>query len=260
MKRIIYSIYTNQVDPHRSSTDFKKSQFEKYKHLLEQRQREYAELCGADYILFNTDTTAYDMIQFEKLFKLEELSNDYDEVMYFDFDIVPQTEINFFEHWDLNKICAHGIDRTPPTHEKMRHYLEKDAFDTMNMYCKTCAKNAMLLLDGIHGNSEVINTGVVAGNRNSISQLKFKERFDELNELLDEAKDDNIYPTEINRHFKYNNEVYISYLIERYDIPYTNIGMPWNYFMDGFAPEVSPAAHLLHHVNKEFERSFGNVE
>ena len=260
MKKIIYSIYTNKVDPHKSSTDFKKSQFEKYKQLLEQKQKEYARLCSADYVLFDTETTAYDMIQFEKIFKLEQLIKDYDEVIYFDFDIVPQTEISFFDFWDLDNICAHAIDRTPQSHEKMRHYLEKDAFDTMNMYCKTCAKNSMLLLDDIHGNSSVINTGVVAGNKKSISQLKFKERFQELNDLLDEAKEDNLYPPEINRHFKYNNEVYISYLIERYNIPFTNIGMPWNYFMDGFAPEVSPAAHLLHHVNKEFERSFKNVE
>lgn len=255
MSRIIFSIYTNKVEPHKSSTDFKKSQFEKYKHLLEQKQKEYAEICGADYILFDTDTTEYDMIQFEKLFKLEELTESYDEVLYLDFDIVPQTQVNFFDYWDLNTICGHAIDRSP-TPKDLRHYIKNDSFDTMNMYCKACAKQAMLLLDGIVGRTDVINTGVIGGNKHSISQLRFKERFDELNQILDEVKDDNIYPKEINRHFRYNNEVYISYLIERYDIPFTNIGMPWNYFMDGFAPEVSPAAHLLHHVNKEFERSF----
>lgn len=255
MSRIIFSIYTNNVEPHRSSTDFKKSQFEKYKHLLEQRQREYAELCDADYMLYGTESTQYDMIQFEKLFRLENLINEYDEVLYLDFDIVPQTQVNFFDRWDLNFICGHAIDRTP-TPRDLRHYIKKDSFDTMNMYCKTCAKNAMLSLDGIDGRPDVINTGVIGGNKSSISQLKFKERFDGMNTLLDEAKVDNLYPNEINKYFKYNNEVYISYLIEKYDIPFTNIGMSWNYFMDGFAPEVSPAAHLLHHVNKEFERSF----
>lgn len=255
MSRIIFSIYTNKIDPHRSSTDFKKSQFEKYKHLLEQRQREYAEICDANYQLFTTQTTAYDMIQFEKLFKLEELIESYDEVLYLDFDIVPQTELNFFEQWDLNTICGHAIDRTP-TPKDLRHYIKNDSFDTMNMYCKACAKQAMLLLDGIIGRTDIINTGVIGGNKQSISQLKFRQRFNDLNKLMDEAISDNVYPLEISKYFKYNNEVYISYLIERYNIPFTNIGMPWNYFMDGFAPEVSPAAYLLHHVNKEFERSF----
>ena len=32
MKRIIYSIYTDNLEPHTSATDFKKSQFEKYKY------------------------------------------------------------------------------------------------------------------------------------------------------------------------------------------------------------------------------------
>ena len=255
MSRIIYSIYTNNVDPHKSSTDFKKSQFEKYKDQLEQRQREYAGICKADYVLYDTLTTSYDMIQFEKIFKLEELTRDYDEVLYLDFDIVPQTDKNFFEVWDLNSICAHAIDRSPPT-KKLRNHIENDSFDTMHMYCKACAKISMLLLDGIIGAQNVINTGVVGGNKDVIPKLKFQERFEEMNQILDEAKDDTVFPNEISRHFKYNNEVYISYLIERYDIPFTNIGMPWNYFMDGFAPEVSPAAHLLHHVNKEFERSF----
>ena len=37
-----------------------------------------------------------------------------------------------------------------------------------------CAKNAMLLLDGISGKDGVINTGVIGGNKKSISELKFK--------------------------------------------------------------------------------------
>ena len=256
MSKIIFSIYTNNIEPHKSSTDFKKSQFEKYKHQLEQRQKKYAFICDAEYVLFDTETTSYDMIQFEKLYKLEQLADDYDGILYLDFDIVPQTNISFFDYWDLNSICGHAIDRTP-TPKDLRHYIKNDSFDTMNMYCKMCAKNAMLLLDDIDGRSDVINTGVVGGNKNVLQQLQFKDRFESMNKLLDEAKVDNLFPNEINRHWKYNNEVYISYLIERYDIPFTNIGMPWNYFMDGFAPEISPAAHLLHHVNKEFERSFG---
>ena len=38
MKRIIFSIYTNTVENHTSATDFKKSQFEKYKAEIEESQ------------------------------------------------------------------------------------------------------------------------------------------------------------------------------------------------------------------------------
>ena len=68
MKRIIYSIYTNNIDvesSHSSSTDYKKSQFEKWKDHIEANHKKYAFLCDADYHLHTTKTTSYHQIQFE---------------------------------------------------------------------------------------------------------------------------------------------------------------------------------------------------
>ena len=67
MKRIIYSIYTNNLDFHTSATNYKKSQFEKWKVNIENNQKEYAYMCGADYNLHSTLTTLYDEVQFEKI-------------------------------------------------------------------------------------------------------------------------------------------------------------------------------------------------
>jgi hypothetical protein len=259
MKRIVYSIFTDQLDPgHKSSSDFKLSQFKKYKTQLEKTQRDYATHCGAEYKLFETTTTAYDNIQFEKLFLLEELTKDYDEVLYLDFDIVPITKLNFFDEWDLNSICAYNIERNPE-HSKLAKSLRYDNFDAMNIYCKTCAKNAMLDLDGITGSGGIINTGVVGGNKESIAKLNFGSRLAEIKNTLKEAIDDNLYPEEINKHWKDNNEIFITYLIERYDVPFINIGLPWNFLLDNYHPEVSSAGYFLHHVRKEFNLSFGNI-
>ena len=96
MKRIIFSIYTDQVDNHTSVTDYKREQFRIYKRLLEQRHKQYAKYCNADYELFNVDETNYDKIQFLKLIKAEELTKQYDEVLYIDFDVVPITTNVFF--------------------------------------------------------------------------------------------------------------------------------------------------------------------
>lgn len=259
MKRIIYSIFTDDLDPgHKSSSDFKLSQFKKYKKHLEKAQKDYAHLCGAEYHLFDTKNTAYDMIQFEKIFKLEELINDYDEVLYLDFDVVPNTKLNFFEVWDLNSICAYNIDRTPDR-DRLIKSLAYDNFDAMNIYCKTCAKNAMLELDGLNGSNGIINTGVVGGNVKSIMTLNFTEQFKTLNDTLLNAIDDNLYPKEVYRHWKSNNEIFVTYLIERYNLPFINIGLAWNFLMDDLHPEISAAGHFLHHVKKEFQRSFGEI-
>ena len=79
-----------------------------------------------------------------------------------------------------------------------------------------------------------------------------------LNNKFNEAMIDNLYPEEINRWWKPNNEVYISYLIEKNNVPFTNIGMPWNFMLDDYAPKPSAAAHMLHHVRKEFGLSFND--
>ena len=256
MKRIVYSIYTDELDPgHKSSSDFKLSQFKKYKQHLHKAQRDYAVNCGASYMLFETRTTAYDDIQFEKIFLLEELSKDYDEVLYLDFDVVPNTNLNFFDVWDLNTICAYSIDRTPDRTVLLSSF-KYDGFDSMNIYCKTCAKNAMLHLDGLTGSSGIINTGVVGGNKESIKQLNFEARLSEMKNTLHEAISDNIYPEDIYKHWKNNNEIFITYLIERYNIPFTNIGLPWNFLLDDVNPEISAGGYLLHHVRKEFGKSF----
>lgn len=255
MKRIIYSIYTSTVDPHKSSTDYKKAQFEKYKHCLEKAHKDYAYMCNADYDLEMTSETNYDLMQFDKIKKLQYLTKYYDEVLYLDFDVVPTTNKNIFDHFDFSKICSYGLERKPDK-EIMMWALKEDTFDGMNMFVKTCAKNAMLLLDGINGSNNIINTGVIGGNKESIEKLNFINKFDEMVSILEEAKEDNLYPTEINRLWKPNNEMFVTYLIERFDVPYTNIGLQWNFILDKLCPKPSAAAHMLHHVNKEFEISF----
>lgn len=255
MKKIIYSIYTNNLDPHTSATDYKRSQFEKWKTNIEANQKAYALLCGADYELHTTSTTSYDNVQFEKILLLEKYASDYDEILYLDFDVVAGSDVNYFDFHDMRKLSGHALDRSPRDHQLKK--IIKNGLHNQNMYAKTCAKNAMLLLDDITGNSLIVNTGVLGCNKDIAYELEFKNRLQQLHELLDEAKEDNLYPSQISDGFFRNNEVYVSYLIEKYNIPFTNIGMPWNFILDGYCSIPSPAAHLVHHVNKEFEISFG---
>lgn len=254
MKRIIYSIYTNNLDPHTSATDYKRSQFEKWKDNIEDNQKRYAFLCGADYELHTTETTSYDNVQFEKILQLEKYASDYDEMLYLDFDVVCSTTVNYFEFHDMTKLTAHRLDRTLKPH-KLRRAMNY-GIHKQNVYGKTCAKNSMLLLDNITGNSSLVNTGVVGCNKDIAYEMEFENRLQLLHDILDEAKEDNLYPSEISNSFFRNNEVYVSYLIEKYDIPFTDIGMPWNFILDGYCGVPSPAAHFVHHVNKEFELSF----
>jgi hypothetical protein len=116
----------------------------------------------------------------------------------------------------------------------------------------------MLLIDDITSDNSILNTGVLLANKNCIKKLKFKERFKNINEAYEKALSDNLYSKDISKCWKPNNEVYMSYLIEKYSIPYTNIGIQWNFMLNEECPEPTAGAHMLHHVNKEFEISYSS--
>ena len=78
-KNIIYSIWSDLTEEHMSVSDYKKESFKKYKDKLIQLQKEYAWHCNADYELFNPISTDYVNVQFDKIFKLEELTENYNK-------------------------------------------------------------------------------------------------------------------------------------------------------------------------------------
>jgi len=252
MKRIIFSIFSNEIEKdHQSSNDYKKEQFAKYADLLEEKQKEYARVCGADYNLFKVETERYDQIQFDKIHMFDELVYDYDEILYLDFDVVPQKEDNFFENHDLDSVCAYSFERKP-SQRVIARKIKEDDFDCMNVFSKGCCKQSMLLLHDIISDYSIINTGVLGMNKRSVANLNFTDDIAEAWTTYFECRNDNIYPEEISKYWRGNNEVFITYLIEKNNIPFSNIGMPSNFMLDEYEPNPSDAAYLLHYVHKEF--------
>lgn len=241
MKRIIFSLFTDISVQHQSVTYRKQNAFAKYKDKLIAAQKEYAHLCGAEYIHFEPKMPDYDELQFEKLYRFVELSNNYDEVVYLDLDVIPTTRTNIFDKHADKGIGVHFIETK-----------DNKSYDKMNMYVKACNKNAMLLLHDIVGTNEVANTGVLIGNKNSIQDLDLFNRIKEANDTFDSAIRDNIYPYKIASHFERNNEVYFSYIKELYNVPINPIGLAWNYIVDDTFPFRTAGAHLTHVVNKRF--------
>ena len=148
----------------------------------------------------------------------------------------------------------------PLYRDKHKHELkwniENDTYDNQNVYCKTCAKNSMLILDDGNISPKLYNTGVTYGSSNAIKNLKFSQQLNDMKKLLDETLNDSIYPDSITKNFFHNNEVFITYLIERDKIECTDMNIHWNFILDGFQKESTDIAYFTHHVNKEFELSF----
>ena len=195
MSRIIFSIYTSNIDTDHTSTNaYKRNQFEVYNDMIWTAQKEYANLCGADYTCVTASHSTFDDIQHEKMKYLERFCRVYDEILYIDFDVVPQTDLNWFEEHDMNVINAHMM--------KM-HYTDIHA--KMNTYTKTQAKKAMLLLEDIVGNDKMFNTGVIGGGSSIISKMRYGNRLQHCDNLLRIAKKDTICPKEMSDVWESNN-------------------------------------------------------
>ena len=117
MSRVIYSLYIDIQNP--VSHFENQGKFNSNLNWLLDKQKRYAELCEADYLHFVYDdkfiefskqfrlfpeVSEYNIINFYKMFLLYQL--DYDEILYLDMDVIPVTDKNFFDVWDLSKGIA----------------------------------------------------------------------------------------------------------------------------------------------------------
>lgn len=255
MKRIIFSIFTDNVDEHTSATNIKREQFAKYKDQIRSKHESYAKTVGADYKLFEPNSTDYNEIQFEKLLKFEELAKDYDEILYLDYDVVPIRKKNFFKTFDLNTICAFNL-KCDMDMKLFKWNTDKGLWHSMDMHSKACQKRALHMLDNGFGALTCLNTGVVGMNKEVVAKLNLSAQIEELKALSEEAKEDSLYPDSMTQTWIFNNEVILSYLIEKNNLPYTDIGIPWNFIVDDNIPTISGAAYFLHFVHKRFEMYF----
>tara|TARA_Y100001938_G_C7973340_1_gene370493 strand:+ start:114 stop:686 length:573 start_codon:yes stop_codon:yes gene_type:complete len=190
---------------------------------LIKNHKDYARFCDADYHVFEEDLD-YTELMFFKIKKAEELTEIYDAVLYLDVDVIPKTILSFFDAHDLDKVCLH---------------------QTLKPNWKINLKQMMLIDDNIRGNEYICNTGVFSLNKKSSDLLKFSDRLEEAMKLHSEIDNNDLYMP--------NNEVYISYMIEKYGVPLKDIGMPWNFILDKNFTTSTDACYFLHQSNKLFK-------
>ena len=103
MKRCLYSIYV-PLKNYRN----KFGPFQKYYSKIIESHKKYAKSINVDYELLETvpalfHTPTYDQINFGKYYHAEKLCEKYDEILYIDFDVIPNTTDNFFEVFNVSE-------------------------------------------------------------------------------------------------------------------------------------------------------------
>ena len=248
----------------------------------------YANKIGADFKMFEYDAdwivyserlkekypylTAYNIVNFYKIHLLYELSKNYDEILYLDFDVVPMKYDNFFEHWDLTKGIA-------VLNNNNRIYPVEQITDTSQTIRSPSSKyynaQAMLFELGLSTKNDVINTGIIGINKDHLQKLNYFGKFEEDLTLMkhlaiqsdtevvevkgrleirevNEKYLTNIFPEKVRQYFGWDNETLFSVKLKVNKVPVQWLDDKWHYFLynQGFIPKETI---LCHTINKDFD-------
>jgi len=279
MTNIIYSIYIENKEPNLSEKhQFTKTQLKKHYEKLVDVKKEYAKHCNAEYRVYNNDTYyqkfkkkfdgyEFDIINLYKIYLWEELGKEYDNVLYLDLDVIPNTTENFFETFDMNKICVYSpnaIKENVWTKTMLKNYKKNiHSFDYLmaktdkyNEYVKAMCKRAMLATDNKFDTDYLIaNTAILGGNSNAIKKLRYTERLDEMSYTLKKAKEEQFFGETISKLFFANNEIFVHYLLDKDNIDWYNLPKEWHTYLmknDKITSDLK-SVKMIHLINKRFE-------
>ena len=273
MNRLIFSLYVevpdNQfVDNVETNLNTKKQMNENHQRLIDCK-KEYADSIGVDFVMVNKYLeyydemkskypflTTYNIINFYKIYLLYKFSSKYDEILYLDFDVVPNTKENFFEVWDLSKGIAVlnnnervlPIEKTTESSQTIRSPNSK--------YYNT---QAMLLDSGISSECDVINTGIIGVNKEHLYKLAYFNNFDQDMIKMTQLKfDTSVFPKKIVDYFGYDNETLFGFKLKQNNVTIQWLDDKWHYFFDRelFIPKDTK---LIHAINKRFDIVWRNI-
>ena len=225
MKRLIYSVLI-EIPP----TDWGighplRHIYWDFKDKIIDYKKRYADHCQADFKIFEnfgdfktfSDMSVYDNIQYYKMFLLKKLAKEYDEVLYLDFDVIPIQYVNFFDTFDLqNYLCLKS--KTYPVNEEIFKITPSSRRGYVASY----------LLNEKKPNQYInYNTGVVGGSDNILSKILFLQELDDCIPKLKYVKFP-VFTNLSNNPIRYSNEVILTYIIRKYNIPTRNVGEIWN--------------------------------
>ena len=287
--RIVFSVYINFTEEDfEKNEDLEKNikninKFKSHYNFLRNRQIEYSKKIKTDYILFKNDNmwkdykkhfnnkfpfiSNYNIVNFYKIHLMYELTKRYEEVLYLDFDVVPITSENIFTYFDINKGIACRVN-----HEKdgkyvhdflsFNHDLLKDLEQNYENYyilsersprAKYWNCRAMLTHDGLDGDNDVYNTGIVLANRENLEKLAYFKNFSDSLKFMTYIKDkETFWPKFMRASFGYDNETLFSYKMKTNNINLININMDWHHTMHqwSFIPKDTKMVHV---INKDFD-------
>ena len=273
MNRLIFSLYVEVpdnefVDNVETNLNTKKEMNNNYQKLVDCKQQ-YADSIGVDFVMVNKYKeyydemkskypflTTYNIINFYKIYLLYKFSSKYDEILFLDFDVVPNTKENFFEVWDLSKGVA--ILNNNDKVLRMSQITEKTQTirSPTSKYYNT---QAMLLDMDMKTENDVINTGIIGINKSNLYKLAYFNNFDQDMIKMTQLKfDTSVFPKKIVEFFGYDNETLFGVKLKQNNVDVQWLDNKWHYFFDNwlFIPNDTK---FIHAINKRFDIVWRNI-
>lgn len=289
MKKVIFSMYLDLPNdtliedaPLPGDTISKKikgaNNFRLYKSKLIEKHKEYANTINCDYILYDNmdeyiqfEQTILDMIpdglpwdrfdlmNFFKLSLLKKLAESYDEIVYLDLDLIPNTTESIFDILDLqkNKFISFNYDKfigEDETWDKLKIKYQDDNIYT-HPVIKREGTNRILNLPN---NKDIFYTFIIGITKNHTNKLNIDTKndlpflFAELKKLHDNDP-----------WFAVDNETYLIYKIlkeniEIHHVPNdSNIHFVWS---KHDIKEMPKNTKFIHVVSKDFDEVLSSLD
>ena len=229
-----------------SKSQMVKNQLLKYHDKLLENHLEYANNIGAEYIHFGRDDkyenfkerfpnlSEYDVINLYKIYLLDELTKTYDHVLYVDFDVYFRDNHSVFDFLPLDYLmcCKYTFkgDILIPK-KNISLYFKTYDHDFRNPQTKYWNTHAMLMEEGLGGDNDVFNTGIVVASRYVMDKLDYFSDIDDTIALMKHLKEDgdSLYSGNLQSQFGYDNETIFSYKVKKNNVPYYNLEDSWHY-------------------------------
>lgn len=279
MKNVIYSFYID-IEPNNSKHTNTKNKLKSYYSDLLNVKKDYAKKCNAEFIMFGQDEVydkfkskynlyEFDTLNFYKHFLYENLFEKYDNILYLDFDVIPNTNQSFFEEFDMSKINVRSVNSTIENtwskdakfnrdeKTKDHDYIINTHFDKYSMYIKALAKQSMLFVNDIYDVTyEVINTGIICASSKILKQVQLMKNLDNLINLLNKAKSEEYFGNTISSMYEPNNETFFTYLLEKNNLNWNNLPKTWHDML--LKNDDISNSYMIHVINKKFESYFND--
>lgn len=220
--RVVFSIFIDLGD----------NLFGQYFDKLLKNKEDYCKKIDVDFRLYTDLPKNFVDLNHTKHFIMRDLANEYDEILYVDFDTVFNTEENIFEKFDLSKgiACEQYKDEA--------WFFSNDGKTDRSIHVKK-------MIGSVYGyDIKVYNTGVILATSEQIKQLNYVETYNELKDKEVEVEE-NWKDT-----FTLNNEAVFGICLKKNKIKVQPLKQ-WH-DMRFLSPTDKKFGKIVHFINKCF--------